>query len=242
MARATDSLTRDAVLVAHGSPSDPAAQDEAMAALADAVMAHAPGWRVRGATLAADGSLDSALAGLHDPLIYPFFMAEGFFTTQVLPARLARIGAPVRQLPAFGMDTSLPAMIAEAACTGALAHGLAPARTALLLAAHGSQVSSASRRRTLELARLIRAATPFRAVATGFIEEEPYLADAAQDLGQALCLPLFTLKAGHVEEDVPQALASAGFDGPVLPHIGAHAGVPALIAAALAREARRIAA
>ena len=60
--------------------------------------------------------------------------------------------------------------------------------------------------------------------------------------GLALCLPLFTLQAGHVEGDIPQALAEAGFEGPLLAHIGAHPAVPRLIAAALKREERKAAA
>ena len=60
--------------------------------------------------------------------------------------------------------------------------------------------------------------------------------DAARGLEAALCLPLFTLNAGHVLNDVPEALAEAGFKGPVLNHIGAHADVPSMIAAALERH------
>ncbi len=57
---------------------------------------------------------------------------------------------------------------------------------------------------------------------TGFVEETPSLADAARDLTPAICLPFFALRAGHVVDDVPAALAEAGFTGPLLPAIGEH--------------------
>ena len=84
--------------------------------------------------------------------------------------------------------------------------------------------------------------TPFRRIVAGFIEEDPYLHDAAKGLESAICLPLFSLDAGHVREDVPEALARAAFRGVLLPRIGAHPAVPALIAASLARQASRVAA
>ncbi|MEH6750754.1 MAG: cobalamin biosynthesis protein CbiX, partial [Paracoccaceae bacterium] len=85
---------RDALIVAHGAPADPAPQEEVLQALAAATAPHLPaGWRVRGATLAADGALEAALHGLTDPLIYPFFMAEGFITGTLLPRRLTEAGA-----------------------------------------------------------------------------------------------------------------------------------------------------
>jgi sirohydrochlorin ferrochelatase len=229
--------TPEAVLVAHGSPGDPLPQDQAMADLAARVSSLLPGWTIRGATLASPGSLQQALLGLSSPMVFPFFMAEGFFTRDVLPRRLkAAAGAP-RQLPAFGSDPAIPALVAEAAMTGAGKAGLLPEETVLLLAAHGSQVSPASRLATIGLAQHLASSLPFRAVVTGFIEEQPFLADAARGLPLALCLPLFTLNAGHVVKDVPEALAEASFYGPVLPPIGQHFAVPRLIGAALERHA-----
>ncbi len=232
----------EAVIVAHGSPADPLPQEEALAALAAQVEGRLSGWTVRGATLASPGSLAQALDGLARPMIYPFFMAEGYFTGEVLPRRLREMHPDARQLPAFGSDPELPRLVSEAALAGARDAGLRPEATELLLAAHGSQVSPASRLATLKLAEILAAASPFRAVVTGFIEEAPFLTAAARGLGDAICLPLFTLNAGHVVDDVPEALAEAGFTGRVLRHIGAHRQAPGMIAAALERHAMREAA
>ncbi len=200
-----------------------------MRALADSVAALLPGWRVRGATLAAEGALAAALRGLEAPLAYPFFMAEGWFTSSAVPRALATAGVPARLLRPFGADPGLPGLVASAAlsaCTEPLA-------TTLLLAAHGSRVSPASRLGAEAMAAAL--APRFAAVHLGLIEEPPFLADVTPFAGAALCLPLFALRAGHVEHDIPRALRTAGFSGQLLAPIGEHAGVPRLIADALAR-------
>ncbi len=237
-ARATDAaLPRDALIVAHGSPVDPAPQEARLACLAAGVGALLPEWRVRGATLAAPDALETALGGLHAPRVLPFFMAEGWFTRTELPRRLASAGADAAPvLLAFGSDPGLPDLAARIALDAAVEAGIDPGATTLLLAAHGSQVSPASARATRAMAATLSARCDFARVAVGFVEEAPYLVDAARGLGQALCLPLFALRAGHVVDDMPEALGAAGFAGPLLPPIGEHAAVPALLAAALRRS------
>lgn len=227
-----------AVIVAHGQPGDPGPQESALQALAAAVTLHLPGATVRGATLAMEGSLEAALDGLARPLVYPFFMAEGFFTGRMLPGRLEKAGrSDARQLPPFGIDPALPALTARVATGAAAAHGIDPTEAALLLAAHGSQVSDTSKNSTYAMAERLAALTPFVRIEVGLIEEPPFLAEIARDLGRALCLPFFALRAGHVTGDIPEALAEAGFEGPLLPAIGEHPDVPALIAAAIRRGA-----
>ena len=78
----------------------------------------------------------------------------------------------------------------------------------------------------------VRAAGRFREVRTGYIDEEPYLEDAARLNGPALCLPFFAMRAGHVEVDIPQALSNAGFCGHLLDPIGLHPAIPQIVAAA----------
>jgi sirohydrochlorin ferrochelatase len=232
-------MTNQALIIAHGSPADPAPQETALQALAAEVSAHLPGWQVMGATLAAPGAMEAALHAMSNPLIYPFFMAEGWFTRTTLPKRLAAAGrGALIQLPAFGHDPNLPALLTQAARQGAAQSNLDPARTTLVLAAHGSQVSRASATITESIARELRQTAGFAAILTGYVEEEPFLHHAARVQGPALCLPCFATRAGHVLDDIPQALEQAGFTGPLLPPIGAHPDVPALIARALLHAAR----
>lgn len=226
------------LLVAHGSPADPLPQEVALAELAARVAALCPGRKLRSATLAQPGALVAAVADCGpDTLIYPFFMAKGWFTGVELTRRLAATAHPdLRRLEPFGTDPGLPALMVEAAECGARAAGFALAETSLLIAAHGSRTSKRSAASTWAMAEEMRIRAGFARVAVGFVEEAPFLAEAARGLGQAVCLPFFALRAGHVEGDLPEALREANFEGPLLPPIGEHPAAATLIAQAIARD------
>ena len=221
---------RTAVIVSHGQPGDPGPQQQAIEDLAHAVASHHPGCPVAGATLAMPGALAAVCDD--DSLIYPMFMAEGWFTRSELPRRLAQAGAARASiLRPFGTDPALPALIVAKAHQAAREMGWQPDQTTLLLTAHGSGRSQASFTITNAVADQI---TPhFARVVTGFVEQEPFLLDAARGLTQAVSLPFFALRAEHVLDDLPAALDQAGFTGPRLDPIGLAPEVPALIAASL---------
>lgn len=222
-----------AVIVSHGQPGDPEPQEQAIRDLAAKVAAHDPGCQVLGATLAMPGALAAACDD--HSLIYPMFMAEGWFTGTQLPRKLAEAGAPkARIMRPFGTDPGLPPLIIRLAHQAAAEQGWAARDTTLLLSAHGSGRSQASFNITSALADLI--APQFSRVVTGFVEQEPFIADAARDLSRAVSLPFFALRAEHVTDDLPQALDQAGFTGPRLDPIGLAPDVPALIADALRQE------
>lgn len=223
-----------AVIVAHGSPSDPAPQEAALQALAAQVGARLPGWTVRGATLAAEGRFDAALEGLEAPLLYPFFMARGYFTGKVLKDRLN--GRDATQLPPFGTEAGLISAIGQRLEAELAKQGWHARDTALLVAAHGSAISRTSAESTLALAESLSHRLPFRLVRAGFVEQAPFLQPAAEGMGQAICLQYFALNAGHVLDDVPAALTAAGFEGPVLPPFIDWPETAALIAASLAAQ------
>ena len=224
---------REALIVAHGQPGDPAPAETEIAALARRVGAELPGWQVRGATLAAPGALDRALAACaRPPLVYPLFMTDGWFVTSQLPARLA--GRAGRVLPPLGQDPALPALAAEALVQTAEEHGWRSAETRVIIAAHGSGRSRNAARATEAFARALAGLTGFAEIRTGYIEEPPFLREAAAGAGaQALCLPFFATRRGHVLEDIPAALDAAGFTGACLAPVGLQPGIPALIARAL---------
>lgn len=221
-----------ALIVAHGQPSDPVPAAAEIAALAQRVGDHLPGWRVRAATLAAEDDLRAAVAALAGaPLrVYPLFMADGWFTQSHLPARLAGAGAGAMTLLApFGLDPAVQALTIRLA-----QDAQAAGATDLLLAAHGSLRSEAPARVAREVAARIAAATGLARVEAAFIDQSPRLAEVAATLPPtAACLPFFAARGGHVLLDLPQALAEAGFAGPLLPPVGVHPEVPVLIAAAL---------
>ncbi len=121
---------------------------------------------------------------------------------------------------------------------GAEAHGRDPAASVLVLAAHGSPSNPKPAEAARAVAAAIAAAGAFREVRTGFVDEAPYLNEAARGAEPGVCLPFFAAENGHVREDLPEALAEAGFMGPLLPAIGTDAETPAIIAAAFLRAAR----
>ena len=228
-----------ALIVAHGQPSDPDAPEAEIAALAARVARFLPGWQVGSATLAGIGTLDAAVRRLGAPLIFPLFMADGWFTRVNLPRRLAAAGGEgLTILTSFGVlpDTlSLIGEVAAAACRDAR---WAPADTTLILAAHGSGVSRQPAEAAAAARDAIAAAHDFRDIRLGFIEEPPYLADVLRDAGpMAVLLPLFVARWGHVIGDIPDAVAASGFAGRVLDPIGLHPDVPAIVARAIAARA-----
>lgn len=238
--------SRNAIIIALGQPSDPKPHDATMQGLAEKVAARFSGWTIRGATLESPGSLAAAAEGMERPLVYPLFLANGFFMAQVLPKRLARIVPGAEILPPFGEDRAFPQLVGDILSEAAAERGLDPRETSVLLAAHGSEMFPASRTSTEELARQVAALTAFRRIATGYIEEHPFIEESAvtmnEDGGEAICLPVFALKASHVAVDIPAALAKARFRGTVLPPVGMHEAVPAMIAAALRFHVQRAAA
>jgi sirohydrochlorin ferrochelatase len=228
----TDQPQFDALIVSHGQPSDPEVGEAEIAALASAVGAHLPDARVEGVTLASPGRIEALSAARPGALIYPMFMADGWFTQVQLPKRLAEGVGP--QLLSFGLDCTLPMLAANwlrQVCTD---HALDPYDTDLVIAGHGSGKSRRVSEATRAFAGGVAEDFGSRSVRCGFVEEDPSLTKALTGLGRnAICLPFFAAKRGHVLEDLPEAVGSSGFKGIVLDPIGLHPDVPKMIADAL---------
>lgn len=232
-------MTRNALIVAHGQPSAPDGPEAQIGALAASVAGLLPGWQVRGATLAAPGALEAALQGLADPVIFPLFMADGWFLRRALPDRLAAAGHSGTRLTApFGLLPETRALAAGMLARALALRGWQAGETVLICAAHGSGRSPRPAEAAREMADWLAGELGFAALRCGFIEEPPALAEVLADAGpRALCLPLFVARWGHVIEDLPRAVAAARFDGSVLPPLGSDPAVPRLIADALTRAA-----
>ncbi len=211
-----------------------------MAAFAGAVGRHLPGQRVASATLADEAALPRALAAAGGrPRIYPMFMSDGWFVSSLLPKRLAKAGAAgLEILSPFGLDPDLPALCAARVAGAAEAEGLDPATTTLVVAAHGSpndpRAGAAARAAADEMAVRLR----FAEIRVCFVDEPPFLVEGLSVNGPAICLPFFATAASHVEKDLPEAVAAAGFAGTVLEPIGRSTRTPALVARSLAAPAR----
>ncbi|MDO6667968.1 CbiX/SirB N-terminal domain-containing protein [Paracoccus sp. 1_MG-2023] len=138
----------------------------------------------------------------------------------------------------FGTDPGLPELILTKLRAAADAQGWSLPEVTLLLSAHGSQRSQASFTITQALAGTL--SPHFARVVTGFVEQEPFIADAARELERAISLPLFALRAEHVTDDLPEALDMAGFDGPRLDPIGLAPEAPDMIARSIADQLARL--
>lgn len=218
-------MTKHALILAHGQPSDPRPAGAALEALAARVETLMPGWSVGAATLAEEGAVARAVKLRPGGVVFPMFMAGGWFARVQIPKKLAEAGADGwTVLEPFGCDPAVHdlcvALVREA--------GVAEA----ILAAHGSFKSAAPSDIAVHVAGRIARETGAD-VAAGFIDQEPQLGTLTGRSG--VCLPFFAAGGGHVSDDIPEALAKAGFNGRILPPVGLDERVPGIIAAAIAR-------
>lgn len=218
-------MTQHALIVAHGQPSDPRPAGALLEALATRVECLLPGWSVGAATLAEEGAIARAVAGRPGGVVFPMFMAGGWFTRVQIPGKLAEAGADGwTVLEPFGCDPAVHGLCVTLVREAGVDQ--------VILAAHGSFKSPAPSDIAFHVAGRIAAETGAD-VAAGFIDQEPRLSGLTGRGG--VCLPFFAAAGGHVSDDIPAALAAAGFQGRILPPVGLDARVPGIVAAAIAR-------
>jgi sirohydrochlorin ferrochelatase len=234
--------SRTALIVAHGQPSDPEPADAEIAGLAELVSSYLPGWQVLSATLASQASLASARSNCRsgEVFVYPLFMADGWFTTTHLPARLRAAGFEgFRQLPPMGLDPSIRNLSVSLVQDALARDGVAPSVAQVLVAAHGSSRSDAPAIVAREVADLIWRRTGVSVAEAAFIDQVPTISSVAKGMDRnAVCLPFFAANGGHVTGDLPAALALAGYSGRLLGPVGLDARVPELVAASLLAAAK----
>lgn len=229
-------MSFSALIVSHGQPSDPDVGEAEIAELAAAVQELLPDAQIDGVTLAAKGRVEALSAERPGALIYPMFMADGWFTQVQLPKRLADGVGP--QLVSFGLDCTLPMLAADWLRTVCTDRTLEPYNVDLVIAGHGSGKSKRVSDATRNFADQVAEAFQPKSLRCGFVEEDPSLEDALRGLGtSSICLPFFAAKRGHVLEDLPEAVSLSGYQGVVLDPIGLHPDVPKLIADALSWRA-----
>jgi len=225
------------LLIAHGQPSDAAPAGRALDRLAEQVGNAAGGRAVAAATLAETGAVAAGLARLGPSgLVFPMFMAGGWFTRVAIPDHLRQAGARVgpngwQVLDPFGCLPSVHDLARDILADALTGQDLS--RAEVLVAAHGSFKSRTPSDVAMALVRHLQQGLGLGRCAAGFIDQAPRL-DRATGFGAgSICLPFFAAEGGHVTHDLPRALAEARFGGRVLPPLGLHPRVPALIAEAL---------
>ncbi len=188
----------------------------------------------------------SIAAGLNrlcarDVLIYPLFLANGFFAATRLPQAVAAAsrGAArtIRILAPLGLDPALDDLVAERAAGLAQKRGETPSAATLVLLAHGSTRDPASHAAAQQMALRLARRRQFRDVRIAVLEGGPSVDQtlAAVD-DPVLMVGMFSGEGLHAGEDVPALLAAhdgrVGFAG----NIGAWPEVADLVAAAVARH------
>lgn len=230
------------ILVAHGERqvADP---NRLLADHAAALAGRLGSMRVSCGVLNGEPSLVSALAALAGAeverlLLYPFFMADGYFVKQVMPERISEsgIGLVPEILPPLGLDPGLgPLMMRDARAAAARA-GFEPGKTRLLIAGHGSKFGPASANATIGMGERLAALGGFASVHPAFLEEPPFLADAlAEAKGPVIVSGFFASNGMHSSRDVPDAIAGTGADAVYTGPVGGSEGVRDLVAASVAR-------
>lgn len=169
-------------------------------------------------------------------VVYPFFMANGYFMRTVLRERITalQLPCPVHFAGPLGLDPRLPAMMLEAARKCAESHHVAPSSARLLVASHGSKIGPASAEATRDVVAKIAAADVFQTAEAGFLEEEPFVAAQLAACRQpTVVIGFFSSGGMHAAEDVPAAIAKTGADAIYAGPIGASAQIPRLIQTAV---------
>lgn len=193
------------------------------------------------AWLAGTPSPAAALAGLAAPVVHvvPFFMEDGWFVRQALPAALPKDGAQTLLIhPPVGVH---PEMAALAAARAGRSCGVDAARWSLLLVGHGSARSPGRHMALHDHAAALAARGLFARVRAAFLQEPPFAADALAEWRDApvAVLGWFAGEGGHVRDDLPRILeAEHALRGKTpLRDLGIIADEPGLVRIILAQAA-----
>ncbi|MGD9786145.1 MAG: CbiX/SirB N-terminal domain-containing protein [Hyphomicrobiaceae bacterium] len=214
------------VLVAHGERGG-AFSNAVLLGHRDRVAARLPGVAVHAGVLSGDPAFEDALAGAAATgpgpiLVYPFFMAAGYFVGTKIPKRIADAGLAgrCRILAPLSAAPSLPDLIVREALRCGPELGAPAADCRLVVCGHGSEVSRASAEATCKAVAAIASTAPFASVVPAFLEEEPFLPDVlAADARPTVVSGFFNGDGLHARDDVPEAIAAASgrtvYTGPI---------------------------
>lgn len=189
--------------------------------------------------------IEETLRGFEVPdvLVYPLFLADGYFSRVRLPRLIAAAQAAspkprrVRVLPPLGLDPALADVVAATARRMAGEIGIACDAATLVLVAHGTPRHKASRQAAETLARRLETRALFRGVRAAFLEEPPSLAEVIAGVGgPVLVVGLLAGEGLHGGVDVPHILeeiarADVAFAG----NIGTFTDIADIVAAAVRR-------
>lgn len=168
---------------------------------------------VRCAFLKEEPLVDHCLDGLEnrEVTIVPDFLAEGYFTRQVIPSKLSShpVWVNARCCPPVGTHPMMAGLL-DSAATDLLGGWLAP-DTSLLVVGHGSGKNPCSKQTLLHHLQALRDEGKWGQVADLWLEEPPRVGDWAQVTSkqQVVVVPFLLNDGQHGGWDIPAELGIA---------------------------------
>ena len=168
--------------------------------------------------------IKKVLVGLTAPRIFiaPFFISEGYFSTEIIPAELGfkfpgSLKLKIKNSELFYclpvgshdlMTTVILARAKEVAEKFPFPRAPKNSQTTLLIAGHGTGRNKNSRVAVERQADLIRALKIFSDVRAVFMEEEPFIKGCHQNVKtkNIIVVPFFISDGLHAVEDIPVLL------------------------------------
>lgn len=153
--------------------------------------------------------------------IVPFFISEGYFSTEIIPGELGFPSVPssishtesllyyCRPVGSHDlMTTVILALAREMAEQFPFPRAPKPSDTTLLIAGHGTGRNANSRKAVERQVELIRALNAYADVGAVFMEEEPYIKGCWQNVKtkNIIVVPFFISDGLHAVEDIPVLL------------------------------------
>ena len=246
----TDAVSQTALLIAAHGERRPDAGNEGVMRLVRALSERVLVSKVTAGFIGGVPTIKDALDALaaRRIIVYPLFASSGYFTRDRLVQLLYEANERDREievLPPLGLDRGLPDLVVAFAKCEARKHGFAPRRSTVIFLAHGSRRNSASREATEQIAREAESKAAFGEVRIAFLEERPFLGEAAASIaGPAVVVGLFSGEGLHGARDAPRLTAELERDDIVFAGvIGTAAGIEDLVARSvgesLLRDMRR---
>ena len=167
--------------------------------------------------------IKKVLAELSAPRIFivPFFISEGYFSTEIIPKELGfpavpamrtALGATIHYCSPVGshdlMTTVILARAKQIAETFPFPRAPKPSDTTLLIAGHGTGRNANSRKAVERQVALIRALNIYAEVGAVFMEEAPFIkgCHALVKTKHIVIVPFFISDGLHAVEDIPVLL------------------------------------
>ena len=215
------------VLAAHGSRRDPAA-NALVRRLAQAVRERRLFDEVAVAFHRGEPGFDAVLDEVEAEAVtvVPVMTSAGHYADVVLPEALARNRrhslVRLRVTPPVGAHSGIAPLVARRVSELLREHELERARTAVLLAGHGTRRHPASRDTAFRLAETLRRRGVAQQVVAGFLDDEPPLGEALESTRACavLALPFLIGGGSHAGDDVPRALGLEPGEAPLARRLG----------------------